>query len=533
MKKLFVFAMMALVSSTAAFAQWNTDATPVTVFSTANYNGLDHAVSIKAVRTPDKKTWLSWKKWDSILVNGFKVLADRTYLQLLDINGVPQFEEPLVVNNHMTPSWHSDYSLCVAADGSAIVTLADARLEENEVTEDDQSAYTFCPAIYKIDQEGNFLWGLDGIAFEEFNDSPFTLAYVVGEDTYFGFNLPTSEEGNQLYIYRIDDDGTLGWEEPMIVETIQCEIVPSLDGDFLFFDDCNDGARVRRLNRNGEDVWSEPIIYDPNKYSGYALHQYKAVPDGDGGAAVAFVRAMGQFSHNIRVQHVNADGSLGFGLEGLDAANTEDNDYDYCGVAVNPNTQEIMVDFESQLESTYDVMLQKFSYDGEYLFDELGLSIAHKNRSNTFSFARVGIGSVGESDWIVSYRDVEGYGARNSFIIRRYDKDGNRVWTKTIGRNLDCTAINMIVEPEATYLFYREFSEEKGPGVKMFRIGSDGTYNVTYDIPEDPTCIKNTNGVSTASKRYFTVDGRQISQPQSGLNIVKDGNGSVRKYVIE
>ena len=49
---------------------------------------------------------------------------------------------------------------------------------------------------------------------------------------------------------------------------------------------------------------------------------------------------------------------------------------------MNPKTEEILVDFESQLPNSYDVMLQKFSYDGDYLFDEMGLSIASKDKNN-------------------------------------------------------------------------------------------------------------------------------------------------------
>ena len=492
MKKIISLLALALAATTPALAQWNTNATPACVYSTADKNGDYHACSIKAARTPDKKTWLSWKTWEVKWVGKLKTLAVRTYLQLLDRDGVAQFEEPIMVNDHVTPSWWSNYSLCVAADGSAIVTVADGRTEEANLTpeEGDTSAtcYSFCPAIYKIDQEGNFLWGLDGIDFPDYTDSPFTNAYVVGEDTYFLFNSNSNGADDFINIVRIDDDGTLGWEDIKKVDGLHAQIVPSLDGDFLLFDDCPDGARVTRLNRDFESVWGESVIYDPYKYDGQALNQYKLASDGQGGAAVAFVRNMGQFAHNIRVQHIYADGSLGFGLEGLDAANTEDGDFDYCGVAVSPETEEILVDFESQLTTGYHVMLQKFTFDGDYLFDDQGVSIARKSQDNNYAFARVGIGSIEDGGWIVCYRDVAGYGAKNSFVIRRYDKEGTQVWTRTIGRDLDVDGVNMFVEPEATYLFYREYAPTKAPGVKIFRIGSDGKYDVTYQdnvVPGD------------------------------------------------
>ena len=499
MKRIFTALALAL-AAVPALAQWNTNATPACIYSTADSNGDYHACSMKAARTADKKTWLSWKTWEGKMVGDVRCLAVRTYLQLLDRDGVPQFEEPIMVNDHVTPSWWSDYALCVAADGSAIVTVSDGRTEESILTPEEDgsstSAYSFCPAIYKIDQEGNFLWGLDGIDFPDYTDSPFTYAYVVGEDTYFLFDSTSNGEGDFINIVRIDDDGTLGWEDVKKVDGIRAQIVPSLDGDFLLFDDCPDGARVTRYDRDFESVWGESVIYDPHKYDGYALNQYKIASDGQGGAAVAFVRSMGQFAHNIRVQHIYEDGSLGFGLEGLDAANTEDGDFDYCGIAANPTTGEILVDFESQLTDGYHVMLQKFSFDGDYLFDDQGVSIARKSLENAYSFSRVGLGSLSNGSWIVAYRDVNGYGAQSSFILRRYASDGTRTWTKTIGRELDVESVSMIVEDEATYLFYREFNTAKDPGVKIFRISSNGRYDdIVY--PEAEPEQGDVNGDST------------------------------------
>ena len=536
MKRLYALFLLALTGTVSALAQWNTNATPVCIYSAANH-GDYYATSLKAVRTPDKKTWLAWKTWNKKEVKGIERDAVETYLQLLDYNGVPQFSEPILVNDHITTTWWSDYGLQVAADGSAIVTVADGRAEEADIPDDMQHADGFSPAIYKIDQEGNFLWGLDGVEYPEYGNAAFTNCYVVGNDTYFIFYNTTFDDTGVAedmtdigtFIQRVNDDGTTAWEHPRkwAEEFMQPQIVPSTDGEFLLFDKSPDGSVVHRLNRDLEEVWGEPVIYDEYKYDGYALNQYKLVPDGEGGAAVSFVRPMGQFAHNIRVQHVYADGSLGFGLTGLDAVNTEDNDYDYCGVAVNPLTREILVDFESQLPNSYDVMLQKFSFDGDYLYDDLGISIAQKSRNNAYAFGRVGIGSQANGDWIVAYRDVQAYGANTSFIIRRYDKDANRIWTRTIGRNLDPSSITFIVEEHAAYLFYRESSDNKNPGITIFRIATDGTYNMD-DLTHITTAQE--GGEQTATT-YFSLDGKRLDQPRKGLTLERTADGTVRKLM--
>ena len=536
MKRLYTLFALAMTATLSALAQWNTNANPVCIYDAAGH-GDYYACNVKAARTPDKKTWLSWKSWGRKEIGGRQLSAVRTYLQLLDIDGKPQFAEPVMVNDHFTNSYWSDYGLQVAADGSAIVTVADGRAEEASPSTESDHAEGFAPAIYKIDQEGNFLWGLDGVDYPQYTQAAFTNCYVVGNDTYFIFynnsfdDSGTADDMSNIgtFIQRIDEDGTAAWEQPRkwSDDFITLQIVPSTDGEFLLFDKSPNGSLVHRMNRNLEEVWGEPVLYDDHKYDGYEMNHYKLVSDGQGGAVVAFVRTMGQFAHNIRVQHIYADGSLGFGLTGLDAANTVDGDYDYCGVAADPDTKEILVDFESQEETGYHVKLQKFSYDGDYLSDELGVSIARKDLDNAYAFGRVGIGSAGDGNWIVAYRDVQAFGANTSFIIRRYDKQGNRVWTRTIGRNLDPTNCTFCVEKEASYLFYRESSGNKNPGVTVFRINHDGGYTVDYSTGISD--VANVQPASTA--RIYSLDGKLLSQPHKGLNLVRHADGTVEKRI--
>ena len=536
MRKLYLLLTFIALGTTTALAQWNTNATPVCIYSAAGQSDY-YAVDPKVARTADKKTWIAWRTWGKKDINGRKIDAVRTYLQLLDIDGKPQFDEPIMVNDHISQSSWSEYALQAAADGSAIVTVADGRAEEANLPEGYSHSDGYSPAIYKIDQEGNFLWGLDGVEFRDYREAAYTNCFVVGEDTWFTFfnqyygevTESTDLTNFGIFIQRINDDGTTLWDKPRKVGddfSFQPQIIASEGTDFLYFDETPLGSRVQRMNRDFEGVWSEAVLYDNNKYDGYEMNHYRIVSDGKGGAAVAFVWPMGQFSHNVRVQHINADGSLGFGLTGLDAANTVDNDYDYCGIAANPETEEILVDFESQLESSYDVMLQKFTYDGDYCFDELGVSIASKSRQEAFAFGRVGSGALKGGDWIVAYRDVQAYGANTSFVIRRYDKDNNRVWTKTIGRNLDPSRITFIVEPEASYLFYREDSSSKNPGITIFRISNDGNYTVDYsdgidDVKTQPTAVN----------AYYDLNGRKLAQPAKGLNIVRHTDGMVEKVI--
>lgn len=538
MKKLYALLIMGMAATAPALAQWNTNATPKLLFGLeytdpvtgeVKTGGDYYACSPKVARTPDKKTWISWKTWGSKMVNGQKTPAVRTYLQLLDRDGVAQFDEPIMVNDHISPTWWSSYGLSVAADGSAIVTVADSRTEDDSFVDEGYSPQTFTPAIYKIDQEGNFLWGLDGIEYRNVVDGGFTNVFVAGDDVYFVYTRSNDDEAG-TFIQRISDDGVEMWDEPMrwpSDATLQLQIWPTTDNEVLVFDSCPDGSRVHRMDKDlKEEVWGDAVIYDDYKFEGHEHNHYRIVSDGNGGVCVAFVRNMGNFSHNIRVQHINEDGSLGFGLTGLDVYNAEAYDHNLPSLAANPETQEILVQFMSD-QGDGKVVHQKFSFDGDYLYDELGVTIASKSAetSGSYFYGMVGIGSLKGGDWICCYRDLAGHN-RCSFIIRRYAQDGSRVWNKTIGRDLGPSDIKFFVEEEAAYLFYRETREGKEPGIKIFRIGVDGKYDVTY--PDQPTGIRNHSADAQAANTYYSIDGRQLQQPQKGINIVRQADGSAR-----
>ena len=531
-KKLFTLLLMAAGTAGNASAQWNTGATPVCIqpqLTTSDYE----VCTPKMARTADKKTWIAWKSWKVKMVNGINGSSVRTLLQLLDIDGKPQFAEPIVINDHLTPTWWSEYALCVAPDGSAIITVADSRTEEDTYVDNSDSPQTFTPAIYKIDQQGNFLWGLDGVEFRDIHNSAFTNAYVVGDDTYFLFLKEDYENDGSagLYMMRIDSDGVPAWSEPRLMtagNTTKGQILALEDGEFLFFDDCPDGARVHRFDRDLNEVWGEPVIYDDHSYGGYEMNHYRIVSDGQGGACVAFQRAMGQFSHNIRAQHINGDGSLGFGLTGLDAYNADEYDHNYPSIAANGETGEILVQFASDLGETGEIRHQKFSYDGDYLYNEKGNTIASKNSATSggYFYGVRGVGALPGGDWISIYTDIAGYN-KASIIVRRYDKDGTRVWTRTIGRDLGIDNMSYAVEPEAVYLIYRESQSNKQPGIKAFRIATDGTYNVDYT-----TGIANVSeDIADGPRAIYDANGRQRQQLQRGLNIVRNADGTVQKYM--
>lgn len=520
MKKFFTLTAMALAAM-AASAQWNTTNKPTALIDCSGHG--DYYISNpKAVRTNDGKTWLSYKVWED---NGV-----HTYLQLLNKEGVLQFDGlGIKVNDYETPTWWSEYQLAVASDGSALVSVADSRSEGSPSGGD--RYLNFQPAIYKVGQDGSFLWGLDGITFPAYQHAPYTDIFVNGDDVFFQFtqtqdtqsgvgpqsvsfkaSASTEAEGMAgTWMNRISSDGTVAFSE---CKALYGQVIPSSGSDLLVFSSGGYGASVNKVNRDLEPVWNEPLTYDDNAYGGYEMRPYKIAPDGEGGAAVAFVRNMGQFAHNIRVQYVTADGDLGFGLTGIDAYNAEEYDHDYPGIALNSKTKEIMVDWEDQM-GEYTQSIGKYSFSGERSWGETGIQILSKDSPSGYAWGRIGSGALSNGDWILAVRDVAAW-ANEKIVIMRLNPNGEVVWKKSFGRNLEVSNPTFIVEEDATYLYYRGKSS-----LDVLRVfNADGTTTGIENVQEQ---------AEQTPKAYYTVDGKKLDVPTKGINIVRYADGSVRK----
>lgn len=540
MRKFTLLLLSGLLACSTANAQWNTTSKPVE-FLSAEGQGDYYASDPVAARTADGKTWIAYKIWDSEQINDttFSFKGVHTYVQLLDADGNKQFEDPGICLNpdYETPSWWSLYGMAVASDGSLLVGVSDSRSEilPDSIT-GGASGYSggiisysdynsFQPSIYKIDQEGNFLWGLDGITFPDYQSAPFTQIYVNGDDVYFQFTQIQSDSVTNVtegtYVERISPDGVPAWETP---KRRYGQIIPSEGSDILVFDAGSDGARCTRYTRDldlDNPVWE--TTYDENAYGGHDLIPYKVAADGEGGAAVAFVRNVGNFGHNIRVQHISSDGEATFGLSGIDVYNSDEGDHDYCGISVNQKNKEILVDWEDQLTTGYTVSIGKFNFDGDRPWGETGIQTDVKQSQSGYAWGRIGTGALADSTWIVAYRSLSGW-AKESIIVKRVDANGNQIWKKTIGRNIDVNDPTLMVEPDCTYLIWREGKDGQA-GIDGIRISnSDGAYTGIKSVMSD-------NKAPRSIVAIYGANGTQLSSMQNGLNIVKYSDGTVEKVI--
>lgn len=492
-----------LASFPVLASAWGTLETPETIYSLGN-----EVSSLKTARTSDGKTYVSWLQWSEQSGWGFDL-----HLQLLDESGKPMWdEESLAVETHRNASWTADYSLVVASNGDAILSWADARSEE-----DAESAYGHEPVLYRINQQQEYIWSDEGITFGPEYKFPPTL-YMIGEDLYA--ILLSAEDYGPSKITRINADGSFAFTP----KEFAGHLAPSEGSDFISVGSGSNGTVAMRYNRNVEPVWSEPAVVSEYLYSGYARAPYRICPDGQGGVAVTFARAI-DFTHLPVVNHISADGEATFG-QSVDVI-PEDNmvgDYDYPLIGVNTDTETILTIWNQSGAGKGAIGAQQFDYFGERLFGDDGIAFAEKEDGAGYSYGPIALYQMNDN-WFVCYAD-EQWWAHSVLHFACYNNDGSNAW--------DYEA------PEATSITDPSFCYEDGVFTFMcINEETDDDWNTTYKIqsiqfePKTVGIDKISASDANGEKQYFSINGTRLDRPAKGVNIVRNADGSTSKVFVK
>lgn len=494
--KRFTLASAAIAVALTASAQWNKDNTPVQIGTAV---GTDSPI---AALTSDGKMYVSWRSAAKV---GNALCYSFPHLQLLDKDGNVLFgEKGLDISDHKSPSWNSTYSLAVTPDGCAIVSNADSRAEE---TEDLNKYSAFTPVWYRIDQNQEYLWGLDGLALTDRISSPFTDTFVIGDDVWI--QDQTKSDSEDSYFNRVSSDGTLEFKEPL---KIFGQVIQSNGSDFLTVKSGSNGVEVQRYTRDGKSVWTEPAVVSSTIFDGHDLHPYKVLSDGKGGVYITYVRSVGNFGHTIATQHVTADGDPTFGLDAMDALSDENIDINYPKTAIDTKGNVALVTFAQSIGSgSYAIMAQKFNEDGDRLFGDEAKQIDIKTGDGSgYAYNNYGAVSVGNDEWLICYSDVIGWGSENLYVAR-LDKDANIVWKQQIAEDGEINNVNFLKGDGCSYVVYKRIDEDD-EGIeygilKGARIYDDGTF-----APKDPTGIEKVSDSMSevTSTTIRSIDGKLV-----------------------
>lgn len=501
--RLIASAILAIAPSLAS--AWGTLDKPATVYS---HKG--EVCLLKTARTSDGKTYVSWLQWSEQQGWGYDL-----HLQLLDKDGTPLWdEESLAVETQLNTSWTADYSLVAAPNGDAILSWADARSEEGS---DYPQGHE--PVLYRINQNQEYVWSDDGITLGPEFMFPPTL-YMFGENLYA--ILQNASDYGPSKIVRIKDDGSFAFEPKVFAG----QLAPTDGEDFIAVQQDSKGTVAMRYNSDVEPVWDEPAVISEYLYSGYEQDPYRICPDGQGGIAVTFARAL-DFTHLPVVNHVSADGEATFGPS-VDVI-PEDNmigDYDYPLVGVNPDTETILAIWNRSGGGTEDIGAQKFDYFGERLFNEDGVALVEKEDPAGYAYGPIAIYPLSDDEWFICYAD-ELWWANNVLHFACFNNEGKEVWNHAAPDAASISDPNFnLVDGVFTFSYIGEETDENWNTTYQIR-------TIQFDIHS--TAIREISDLSSADGKveYYSINGAKLNNPIKGVNIVRKADGSTDKIFVK
>lgn len=473
-------------------AQWSDDFTKNFAISDTEVSG---ASLPKVHATPDGKLWVAWLQWEDGM-NGY------IKAQLLDKDGTPLLDEGgIYVSHHVTATWTSNFDMQVTPDGGCVICHSDSR-------NDTEARQTFEPFAYKLDQEGNFLWGLDGVKL------PTTEAKghrpkigITKEGTIMiGYN---DVRGNdmQFQIMKMNDDGTMAWAKPMEVAGGFGVLYPCEEDDLYLSIIGGGGIQLYRMDSLGDWMWDAPIMVedrDPNTRT-----ECVPISDEQGGVVMAFQRYINLSTIRTCLQRITSDGETAMGLTPIDISE-EPGIHSAAGVGVNGEREEMIVYWSWDKGDDDYLMAQKYNYYGDPLWEE---PVEIEN-FHLFGYA-CAEGKVlddGSSILLVgAYRGA----VQLDLLAIKLDKDGNQVWKKQLAPQAYMDQPYPIWDEDQAYVVWTDNRLTKGSSPSgtiwgqnfSYATGEGGVTSVNEIAAEKQSFVKAANGeISFSAKGDGVLD---------------------------
>jgi flagellar hook assembly protein FlgD len=243
-------------------------------------------------------------------------------LQYLDDTGAPIWPaDGILVSNHTTMSWITDYDMGLLADSVAVIAYSDVRLNGND----------FHPSVYAVSAHGQFLWGADGIQLSNqgtFEPNP-VVAVTEQGNTVVAWMRDTSPQS--IVMQMISPTGQLLWGDGIVYS-------PTDNSDYWYpnlvpvhTDTGNSNEMIliwekrygmytnnlaaQRFNGSGAPVWNTDLAISDN--GGFPFYsRFSVINDENGGAFVSWHVYRGTY-FDAYYQHVNGNGTDAFPVNGV------------------------------------------------------------------------------------------------------------------------------------------------------------------------------------------------------------------------
>jgi hypothetical protein len=413
MKKALSILVMLAILSLASMAQWSTDPNENNTMSTATGEQ-----AIPKVATSE--SGITYIAWFSNVSGNYNVM-----LQKLDLYGTMLWDEAgLLVSDHPSMTWLTDWDMTVDQEDCAILTFQDIRNGDNDAF------------AYRISPEGEFLWGADGV---ELSTGPAFDAAPKVCVTNSGNAIIAWQADEVVILQKISADGEKLWGDNGITLSGSNsfswpQLLPVGTDDVIlkYFEDSGPiwaptrHVYAQRYDADGNPVWSEAaVVSDAGGISAWT-QVFPFINDGSDGFFMAWHDDRDSDMHSsVFVQHVSAEGTILLGEDGTEASLQANRQNFYPYLALPPGSEDIFV-YWNEMDSDQNnrgIYGQKISPDGERLWTDNGSAFIEISSTNVYPFAS----SHSDQDMVVFYEEYfDGLNADISAM--RISKEGDLVW---------------------------------------------------------------------------------------------------------
>lgn len=510
----------------SAFAGWGTQTRAETIYQK---NG--EIFQFHTARTSDGYIYMSWLEWNSEWHPASSIML---CMQLLDPDGNRMWgDDGLVIDSYPTKSYTTNNSLVVDEEGNAYVSWADSRSQIDKTLTDEDSRYDyFEPVVYKLNKDGEMLWGDDGKTYDNSKYSVTPILYTSGGNVYAMFY--GMGEGSTIPTYMVRLDSATG-EFAFEPKPMGGMLAGSVGTDVI---NVYAGATTTVAMRYDEDlnpVWPEATEVAPFTYAGHGNFPYTLLSDGQGGVIVSLERNLSTSKWMPVVNYITADGESLFG-NAVDVTTNLYNNNTMNFMVYNP-VEETILSLWSMNNPTTALYGQMMDVFGDRLWnDGEGMELAYKLTGNDYTFAPLSAVCTKDNTYWVLYVDeynwmqytmylicIDGEGN----VIEGYDSDGLN--TMRVGPfNQGILSPNVYWDNGSMYLIYYNYNSSNTYMIRTIKVAD-------LYAPLGGTDDSGIGSVTEAAGHTtcYGLDGILRDSPRKGINIVKDSEGKVSKILVK
>lgn len=354
----------------------------------------------------------------------------------------------------------------------------------------------------RIDNQGNLLWGEDGILINGEIDRQEDIVIIDagGGDVIVAWVDFRHEVDGDVYAQKLDSQGNLLWDE----EGVPLCVVPGIQISLNIINNGAGGAYVIWHDHRGSgsaDIygthiladgtiapgWDEngnPITAGTGSRTGHTLWE-----DGTGGGIMAWVDSRSAVQ-NLYMQRFDEEGNLLWGEDGLVLCDAP-GDHETVRIAPDVNGGFIFAWRDKRDNATGHIYAHKVDLDGNFAWsDELEICIL----DGTYRNPRITSASDGGA--IVVWEDTREDPTKYDLYAQKIDSDGNTLWRQNgaavVVENYHQQNPRLIGDDNGgAYIVWEDQREGGHPNENIYMQLMDSSGNPVFETNGMPVCDAN------------------------------------------